>query len=54
MDQACVYGKEVVTITLNSSSQMLRNGVFRLRAQLEPHANASSVVDLDKHLERLN
>jgi hypothetical protein len=54
VDQACVYGKEVVAIALNSSSRMLRNGVFKLRTQLEPHASASSVVALDKHLAQLN
>lgn len=53
VEQACAYAHEVIEITLQGSSGMLKKGISILRTQLEPFAQTDAVKQLDQHFSML-
>jgi len=54
IEQACNYAGEAVAIASQSTSIMLIEGLRKVRGQLEPFADASSVRKLDRRLALLS
>jgi DNA-binding SARP family transcriptional activator len=50
IEQGCAHLHEAIDIVLQGSSGFLREGIFKLRVQLEPYAQAEAVKQLDQHL----
>lgn len=53
IEQACTYSGEVIEIASQGSSIMLREGLRKVRCQLEPFARTVSVKRLDRQLQKL-
>lgn len=53
VEQACSYAEAVIDIVTLGSTGFLRDGMQKLRRQLEPYAGSASVNGLDQRMRLL-
>jgi hypothetical protein len=53
IEQACNYMHEVVDVVTFGSSSFLKDGIFKVRQQLEPFAGSIAVNGLDQRIRLL-